>query len=135
MTDTPLYSVWRGMLNRCRNPRMHNWSLYGGRGVKVCDRWLTFENFAEDVGPHPGKGQSIERIDVNGDYEPGNVTWIRTPLQARNRRNQKLTLETAREIRKLRAAGWTYKRLSDHFGQSTGNLHGIVQGSKWKECA
>lgn len=99
----------------------------------MCDRWRSFEAFFEDVGSTYRPGLSIERRDVDGHYEPSNVAWIEPRLQARNRRNSKLTIKDAREIRRLRAAGWTYKQLAIEFGQSTGNMHAIVAGTRWKE--
>ena len=78
----PLHRVWRAMIQRCTNPRDPRFDSYGGRGIKVCDRWLTFENWLSDMGPRPpGKGPggraiySLDRKDNDGDYEPGNCRW------------------------------------------------------------
>lgn len=80
------YSTWNAMRFRCLNPNCKQYPNYGGRGIKVCDRWLKFENFFADMGERPGKGYSIDRIDPNGDYEPGNVQWADAKEQYRNRR-------------------------------------------------
>jgi len=83
----PIYMTWQSMLMRCRNPKTNGYSNYGGRGITVCERWHNFENFFHDVGEHPGPGFTLDRINVNGSYEPGNVRWSTLKAQANNRRN------------------------------------------------
>lgn len=83
------YTSWNNMVNRCKNPNVPNYSDYGGRGIKVCDRWLKFENFLADMGEKP-KRTSIERINNNGDYEPGNCRWATNKEQQNNKRNNRL---------------------------------------------
>lgn len=79
------YMCWRGMIARCTNPKMQNWKWYGGRGITVCDRWRhSFKNFLADMGEKP-PGLSIDRIDVNGNYEPSNCRWATSSEQFRNR--------------------------------------------------
>ena len=82
---TKIYQVWRGMKKRCGLESQQNFANYGGRGITVCDRWLSFENFLQDMG-HPPPGMSIERKDVNGNYEPSNCTWATQEQQNSNRR-------------------------------------------------
>ncbi len=81
------YTVWRKMKQRCYDPKARGFSFYGGRGITVCQRWLdSFENFLADMGERPD-GMSIDRINVNGNYEPGNCRWATNEQQSGNRRN------------------------------------------------
>ncbi len=82
---TPEYATWRGMITRCENPNDKRYASYGGRGITVCARWREdFASFLEDMGEKP-KGLTIERLDVNGHYEPSNCIWASKKAQARNK--------------------------------------------------
>ncbi len=88
MAKTPLHSVWLGIKNRCTNKNSASYKNYGGRGIKVCDRWLSsFENFYEDMSATYKTGLTIERKDVNKDYCKDNCIWIPRKEQSRNRTN------------------------------------------------
>lgn len=79
--------AWSAMKTRCLNPRMPGFEHWGGRGIKVCDRWRwSFANFYADVGAAPTPKHSLDRINNDGDYEPGNVRWATPSQQASNRR-------------------------------------------------
>jgi hypothetical protein len=80
-----IYWVWAGMLNRCNSPKHISYEYYGGRGIKVCERWKKFENFYADMGDPPA-GHWIDRIDGNADYEPDNCRWATTKQQRANQR-------------------------------------------------
>ncbi|MFA5391930.1 MAG: AP2 domain-containing protein [Candidatus Omnitrophota bacterium] len=89
ITHRPEYRCWQNMIKRCTNPSSHNYEYYGGRGIEVCDQWRTFKNFLADMGERPSLLYSVERIDNNGNYEPGNCRWATKTDQNRNIRAQK----------------------------------------------
>ena len=78
------YKSWHGMIDRCENSKHPKFARYGGRGIFACKRWHVFENFFKDMGPRP-KGTSIDRINNDGNYEPGNCKWS-TPTEQNNNR-------------------------------------------------
>lgn len=86
-SPSPEYNSWVGMIQRCTNPNSPNWCYYGAKGVSVCDRWRSFENFLADMGDRP-LGTSLDRFpDKNGNYEPSNCRWA-TPKQQVDNRNR-----------------------------------------------
>jgi hypothetical protein len=90
MCGSAEYAIWSQMKYRCSTPTADGWDDYGGRGVKVCDRWNEFVNFITDMGSRPSDKHSLERRDNNGDYEPDNCYWATRKQQARNKRNNRL---------------------------------------------
>lgn len=87
---SPTYMSWQAMKQRCLNTKMARYSDYGGRGITVCERWLKFENFLEDMGERP-KGLSLDRIENEGNYEPSNCRWATLSEQRINRRKDNRT--------------------------------------------
>lgn len=100
---TPEYEIWKAMRARCENSNNKGWKNYGARGIVVCDRWKYFENFLADMGLRPA-GLSIERVDNNGNYEPGNCKWGTRVEQSRNRRNCRYVMKDGERLTFAEAA-------------------------------
>jgi hypothetical protein len=122
------------MVARCTNPKNSGYRDYGARGIKVCERWREFKNFISDMGVRP-TGMSIERVDVDGNYEPGNCVWATSETQANNKRGlQKYLVDgewlTATQLgrrwgishkkAKERASGYESKIIGAEKGQNNG---------------
>jgi hypothetical protein len=88
-SGTGEYSSWQAMIKRCTNPSATEYKYYGARGVSVCARWMDFANFFADMGERP-KNKTLDRIDVNGNYEPSNCRWATHKEQGRNKRNNRV---------------------------------------------
>jgi len=135
----PLYDAWTHMIGRCYHTSSKDYRYYGGRGITVCDRWRnSFLAFVEDVGERPGPGWSIDRIDNNGNYEPGNVRWASKTEQSRNNRNSKLTEDDVKFIRNVHIKGRTWlergntAELAQYMGVSQAMILRIARGDAWK---
>lgn len=88
-SDNILYHKWANMKWRCKSTKAHNYHRYGGRGIKVCERWLnSFENFYDDMHEGYFKGAEIDRIDNDGNYEPSNCRWVTREENMRNKTNR-----------------------------------------------
>lgn len=121
-SGTPEYHIWSGIYTRCTNPRRNSWGDYGGRGIVFAQEFHNFENFLAEVGPRPGPKFTIERIDNDRGYVPGNIRWATRAEQRRNRRDtvlydidgERLCLADAAKkkgirretVRARRDAGW-----------------------------
>lgn len=98
-TRTPEYRAFHEMRKRCLNPNSRAYDRYGGRGITICGRWLnSFEAFLEDTGERPSPEHSLDRIDNNGNYEPGNVRWATASTQGNNRRSTRLLTVSGRTM-------------------------------------
>lgn len=93
------HRIWCDMRKRCRLPTASHYDRYGGRGIRVCERWLiSFENFLHDMGSRPSSQHSLDRINVNGDYEPSNCRWATRSEQAKNKNPWRGELKRLREL-------------------------------------
>lgn len=127
------------MLRRCTNPSSADWARYGGRGITVCSRWHRFEDFLADMGSCPDR-LTLDRINNEGDYEPGNCRWATREQQMLNRRsnrgdrhpNAKLTRDDVLSIRRMARYGATYRSIASAFGVSHANVGYIVRGEAWQ---
>lgn len=89
-----VYSAWYLMMHRCFSPKSKKYNSYGARGITVCNRWHSIENFSQDMGPKPSSKHSLDRINGDGDYEPGNCRWATIYEQNNNTsRNVKITYQ------------------------------------------
>lgn len=112
-------AIWRSMISRCTSPINKSYADYGGRGIKVCDRWTGergYDNFLDDMGRRPSDKHSLDRTDNDGDYEPGNCAWRTYEEQAQNRRsnfNVTCNGETKCLVRWSRETGLPYNLIRD----------------------
>jgi hypothetical protein len=90
LSNTSINNRWSGMMARCYQPTNKKYARYGGRGIKVCERWHAFENFFEDMGHPPSRAHSLDRIDVHGDYSKENCRWATQKTQQNNRENNRV---------------------------------------------
>ena len=131
MHGTPTYNSWKAMKQRCLDTNYDAYSRYGGRGIEVCERWLSFENFLADMGERP-PGMTLDRIDNEGNYTPENCHWATSKQQGRNRRTNKLDDVAVTQIRWLCAdGGCTQAAVAKAFGVRVSCVSRVVCGKRW----
>ena len=116
------YRSWESMLNRCEKTNDREYPMWGGRGIKVCERWHDFNNFYADMGERP-KGTTLDRIDNNGDYEPSNCRWATAKTQSNNRRNNTLITYNGRTQ--------TLQQWADEVGIGATTIHNRISNLGW----
>ena len=123
-----IYDIWYSIKDRCENKNNASYANYGGRGIKLCHHWQSFENFYADMGDKP-KNMSIDRVDNSKDYSPENCRWVTVTTQNRNKRNNRLKFAEAMEIR---YSTLTPVELATKFNIATPNVYAIRSGATWK---
>lgn len=129
--DNPLYAVWHRMKSRCFNPNEPRYDRYGGRGITVSERWMEFDNFVADMGERP-EGASLDRINNDGNYEPGNCRWATPAEQTRNRNCNVLTEEDVGFIRLLLSYNMKVTDIGKEFGVPPFYISSIKHGHSWR---
>jgi len=133
MSKKKIYKIFGAMKSRCYNKKDKKYHLYGGKGVKVCDRWMeSFMNFYADMGDRP-EGTSIDRINGNGNYEPSNCRWATINEQNRNLSSNKLSIESAERIRALNSDGKDINEIIKETGFSYMNIYDVLKRNRWSK--
>jgi Helix-turn-helix len=129
---TPEHRLWLNIRNKCNNPNTPDYKYYGARGITVCARWDRFSDFLADVGFRPSPELTLDRIETDGNYEPGNVRWATRQTQARNRNYCVLDETKAAEIREhYRSGGVTQRELAEQYGVAQAHISQVVRGIAW----
>lgn len=130
---TRAYRVWQAMRQRCENPKNTEFRHYGGRGIKVCERWSTFENFLNDMGSPP-IGLTLDRRDNDGHYELSNCRWATRAQQNQNQRRTKLTTGIVQEIRGRFEHGESRASIKTRFPTiSSSSISSIINERYWRD--
>jgi len=143
LTGTPTHSSWKRMFERCTNPKRRDYRWYGGRGITICDRWMTFVNFLADMGMRP-EGMTLDRIDNSKGYFLGNCRWATWSTQFTNMRRSgsrnrgskngqsKLREDDVYKIRDMLRSGLQARAIAKLFKVSEGAIYLIKHNKKWR---
>lgn len=132
--DKHMHAIWRAMISRCYNKNNWRYKHYGARGIIVCESWKNFDNYytwiKNNLGNKPDKSYSLDRVDNNGNYEPGNLRWASKKTQSKNKRGPKLSIELAEEIRSF-SSKLSRKELSIKYNVAESQISRILNNKRW----
>lgn len=128
---SPEWRTWVGMRKRCLTETDKAYRHYGGRGINICARWSAFENFLADMGRKPSPDHSIDRIDNDGNYEPGNCRWATRLEQSRNKRTTILSEDVAIQIRELANSGVSKAEISRSLNVHYSSVKQVAARRQW----
>lgn len=133
LTKTSEFKTWDSIKQRCNNPNNDAYKNYGGRGITVCNRWLSsFENFLSDIGKRPFQNAQIDRVDNNGNYEPTNCRWTTAKENTRNRRSTKINIDIAQDIRRVYMMGYfTQEEVAKIYGITRSIVDKVISNTRW----
>lgn len=129
---TPEFTAWSQMRGRCLNPANEAFEYYGGRGIAVCQEWTeSFERFLAYMGPRPTARHSLDRVKVDGNYEPGNCRWATKERQSRNKTNTTLSDDLADKIRQMAKSGVSRAETARILGLNYSSVKQVALGKQW----